>query len=395
MLDREKVARALEAKRARFQAYLADAREQRQQTSQLVSTFAALSRAAVEEKLAAAMIQWPGALPTLDFDRAERLCIPFAQQWQNHQDARDWARSVLQGQPVLAVDGSQITPTKDLSIPVGAVQIGWFINEHNAAGRYVKDVAFEVLPPNELGEEADDEGGFPTWYVNQQRFVGECTTLCTLMEQYARRSDVKKPLCFFDGSFVISFAGQMRPERARAYVAGVIELLACSEQTQTPLIGFVDSSASHDLATLIGAITQGEVTVSDALLLDSFLPNWGDRSPFFICARPDVLSLERNATFYADVAFAYMRLTADRPPVRVEMPRWLLEAGRADELCDIVRAECVIGTGYPYAIETADAVAVISHQDRERFYALFQQFAQREGLDLALARKAQSKQHRR
>ena len=34
-----------------------------------------------------------------------------------------------------------------------------------------------------------------------------------------------------------------------------------------------------------------------------------------------------------------------------------------------------MGNGYPYAVETADAVAVITMQDRERFYRLLQEFA--------------------
>jgi len=64
-------------------------------------------------------------------------------------------------------------------------------------------------------------------------------------------------------------------------------------------------------------------------------------------------------------------------------------------MLDLVRAECVVGGGYPYAVETADAVAVISYKDQQRFYALFQQFAEREGIALTLARKAMSKQSRR
>jgi hypothetical protein len=64
-------------------------------------------------------------------------------------------------------------------------------------------------------------------------------------------------------------------------------------------------------------------------------------------------------------------------------------------MIDLVRAECVVGTGYPYAIETADALAVISQQDRQRFHALFEQFATRTGLGLTRARKALSKQARR
>lgn len=83
------------------------------------------------------------------------------------------------------------------------------------------------------------------------------------------------------------------------------------------------------------------------------------------------------------------------PPARLEIPRWMVETGCAEDAVDLVRAECVVGMGYPYAIETADALAVISQQDRQRFYALFEQFAQRTGLPLTQARKALSKQIRR
>jgi hypothetical protein len=62
---------------------------------------------------------------------------------------------------------------------------------------------------------------------------------------------------------------------------------------------------------------------------------------------------------------------------------------------DLVRAECVVGSGYPYAVETADAVAVISQQDRQRFYAYYQQILQETGLALQQTRKIMSKQARR
>ena len=62
---------------------------------------------------------------------------------------------------------------------------------------------------------------------------------------------------------------------------------------------------------------------------------------------------------------------------------------------DTVRGEVVVGNGYPYAIEAADATAVITTRDRETFYAVFQEFAERERLDLRIARKAISKAQRR
>ena len=73
----------------------------------------------------------------------------------------------------------------------------------------------------------------------------------------------------------------------------------------------------------------------------------------------------------------------------------MLEDGLLDQAMDTLRAEIITGQGYPYSIEAADAVAVISAEDRARFYALFQQFAEREGLDFTFSRKALSKSRRR
>jgi hypothetical protein len=99
--------------------------------------------------------------------------------------------------------------------------------------------------------------------------------------------------------------------------------------------------------------------------------------------------------YYGRVCLLYLKTTADGPPARLDVPRWLLEAGQLDRVLDVVRAESVVGNGYPYAVETADAVAVITAQDRERFYRAFQEFAEKEGLPLRFSRKATSKQGRR
>jgi hypothetical protein len=191
----------------------------------------------------------------------------------------------------------------------------------------------------------------------------------------------------------------MLPKHARPYLTAVQRVLNCSTEHGAPLVGFVDSSFSRDLVTLMETLLgqPNTLTLSDAELIRSarLLQNWGDRTPLFFCARPDALSQAGRAPFYQDVAFTYIRLASERPPARLELPRWLVEAGRAEEIIDLVRAECVVGTGYPYAIETADALAVISQQDRQRFHALFEQFAKRTGLGLTRARKALSKQARR
>ncbi len=401
MLDREKVIVALERKRSQFERYTADLHHQQQTVEKRLAALEGRSAAEIMAALAGLDEWWPGALPTPELDQAEGLRLAFGESWQNHQEARQWAVQVLHNRPVIAVDGSQITPTKDLNVPVGAVQVGWYINFHSRGGRYVKDIEFEILGPQELmdTQEPGDSGDRvqPNWKVNQVRFVRECERLCALMADYAARPGLEPPLCFFDGSFVISFAGQMRPERAQPYLRAVEELLACSEKYRVPLVAFVDRSYSRDFVTLVDTLARGvpPLSLSDAALLDGMLPEWGDRCPFFICARRDSLSQDERAGFYQDVAFTYMRLTRDRTPARIEVPRWMVEEGCAADALDLVRAECVVGAGYPYAVETADALAVISQPDRERFYGLFEQFVQRSGLHLVQARKAASKLVRR
>ena len=398
MLSRMKAIEALERKRQEFRTFANEQAVAGERAGEMLTAFLAMPWEEIERALEEANAEWPGALPTQEIEIAEGLQIPFGAQWRNHEEARAWALETLRGRPVIAVDGSQIAPSKDLSLPVGVVQVGWFINEHSDAGSYTKDVAFEVISPRDLFDK--DEGGdghFPAWYVNQQRFVAECAKLCELMRAHAAQPDERKPLCFFDGSFIISFAGEIPPDRSEPYTSAVRALLDCSAETRVPLVGFVDGSFSHDLAELVALATgqTGRLRLSDAALVQLLLDDWGDRCPLFTCARLDSLSRKGRADFYRDVAFTYVKLTRDRPPARVEMPRWILDEGRAEEIIDLVRAECVVGAGYPYAIETADAVAVLSRQDRERFFALFQQFAEQEGLQLSLARKALSKQARR
>ena len=85
----------------------------------------------------------------------------------------------------------------------------------------------------------------------------------------------------------------------------------------------------------------------------------------------------------------------ENPPARLEIPRWLLECGRADEVVALVLAEAVVGSGYPYVLEAADVTAVIQQQDRQRFYRLYQDFLQEQGMAMAITRKQRSKQMRR
>jgi len=187
----------------------------------------------------------------------------------------------------------------------------------------------------------------------------------------------------------------MAPAFRDRYISAALSLLEASEECRVPLIGYIDTSYARDVTTLLGRLFEQlpeTKHLHDALLWQGAL-EWGDRTPAFISARGDVLG--KYGRFHEQVAFVYIQTVSHRPPARLEFPRWMLEGGVLDAVLDVVRAEVIIGNGYPYAIETADAVAVISMRCREQFYYLFQVFAARNDLGLSFSSKALSKSRRR
>ena len=388
MIDPEKVRQALEAKRDQFVNAQTLARQDIEALRQALGDFKAKSLQEVEAALA--NIEAPGARPTAEHDAYPEVIVPFGHSWENHQDAREWAMQTISGIPTLAVDGSQIASSKDISVPVGVVQVGWYENPHQPDARYVKDIAVDILGPDELSGQDQDDSGFSDWQINWKRFEMEVD--CLLQYMQSRAGSDPKPLCFFDGSFVVSFVDKMLPERQQRYTDAVIRLLETSEQTGIPVVGYIDTTYARDIASLVSAVTgfRPSRRISDAAMLKNQM-NWGDRSQVYICARDDAVL----ARYYESVCFTYLKTTTSNPPARVELPRWVYEQGECDKVLDIVRAECVIGVGYPYPIETVDSVAVLNSEDRDRFYRIFQEFTRSNNLPLQFSRKATSKRNRR
>ncbi len=359
-----------------------------------------------------------GARPTMEYDRwlvhttqsnYHSPKILFGSEFESHEQARQWAECI-EGITTIAVDGSQLQPWRDASIPVALIQVGLFANPHIQGNPYTKDVRLEVLSPDEIMEESITENKDPDSYpysemqVTLRRYMLEIETLCNQMEQYgqARRDGdpSHSPIVFFDGSLVVSFALTMPSPYRERYIASAISLLQTSEQQRVPLIGYIDTSYARDMITMLRRLDTMErqpvlretKNIHDALLWQGQL-RWGDRTPAMICARGDIL--EGYGPYRESVAFCYLQTTSTRPPARLEFPRWMLDDGMLEPVLDVVRAEVIAGQGYPYAIESADAVAVITMQDRAEFYGLFQDFMERQGLKFTFSTKSVSKSRRR
>jgi hypothetical protein len=356
-----------------------------------------------------------GARPTREYDlwlargTSDGLpVLPFGRSFAHHEEARAWAERI-RGWTTLAVDGSQLLPWRDASLPVALVQAGIFENPHEPPAPYLKEVDAELLLPDELaGAEAEaadaragEALGYSTQIVHLRRFELETRTLIARMQHYARQPQATGPrrvVAFCDGSLIVSFAVKMQPAYRERYAQAARDLLDASETCRIPLIGYIDTSYARDIVTMLGCLSEprGETLpemrgIGDALLWHGRMA-WGDRTPAFFSARDDLVRMGYGPDA---VGFVYFQAALDRPPARLEFPRWLLDAGLLDDVLDVVRAEVVAGNGYPYSIEAADAAAVISAADRAQFYALFQQFAEREGLPFTFSRKALSKTRRR
>lgn len=393
MLSKAHLWQALESKAELFGRYQRTTGDELQQFEALLRRLEALDAEAICAEVADT--PRPGARPSAERAAGQRVVRSFGPRWRNHEQARAWALPTLRDSLTVAVDGSQIAPSHDFTVPVGAVQVAWFENPHSLAGDYAKDLRFEVLGPDDLTGEQDDLDAFPDREVNLRRFELECQVLIEAMRRHSGREPL--PVCLLDGSFVLSFASQMSPQLQARYVRVVRALLDASEQTRVPVVGFVDSSYAGDVVALLAHLGHCPPpgTLTDAMLLAGSM-SWGDRSEAFVCARDDRLfAAAPELDYYDRVLLVYCKTSAANPPARLDLPAWVLRAGLLEHVLDVVRAECVVGTGYPYAAETADAVAVLTAADRERFYRALQEFSALHGVDLRYARKAASKRNRR
>ncbi|MGH9939890.1 MAG: DNA double-strand break repair nuclease NurA, partial [Blastocatellia bacterium] len=401
MIQRDKILQQLQNKRDKFVAFEDSFQDEAARFLDALDRMATLPGGELTRRLMFA--ETPGALPTAEFDAAPDLRVEFPHKWKNHQEAREWAFDTLLDHPTFAVDGSQIRPDDDLSIPVAAVQVGWFENRHTSDGRYSKDARFEVLAPEDLSVEFNGDRVISEQQVNLRRFELEIETLCETMERLAATGDAAAnlPVALFDSSLVISFADRLQEEMQERHVRAMLELLRCSEKAGIPLVGFVDGSRARDLVNMIARcfkLNDAE-KIHDAGLIDSRL-TWGSRTPMFVCARGSADRkqqgiLEKFEEYRRGVGFVYLKTSAKAPPARLEIPLWVLERGLLDEVLSLVIAEVVVGNGYPYVIQSADAAAVISSRDRDAFYAIFQHFAKRQEIDLRISQKSASKSRRR
>lgn len=335
----------------------------------------------------------PGPLAAAPLEKVASPAIPFGIEFTNREESLAWARPRLTGVTTFAVDGSQIYPSKDFSIPIALIQIGWYENQHLPAGAYQKDVAVDILTPAQLRTSGSSSDALER-IVNRRRFEMEIRRLIRYMQEH--RQDGSRTLVFYDGSLIASFAETQDAESREFYVQNLRQLLDTSEQCRVPLVGYIDTTTARDLIeTLRQLFALPEMPgLHDAQLLNPQM-QWGSRTGLWRCQRPGIL--KEYGSWADKIAFCYLK-SNDGYPARLEMPIWIyedLKNSLLDRTIEWVMGEVIVGGGYPYAIETADRAAVLQAEDRQVFYRLLQNWADKENLNLRLSRKMISKVRRR
>ena len=412
MLYRQHLISELQARREAFvtfeRTWSAEVRAYARRLRALAGQNAQAIREATQAQQQARAAHKPNALPTDELERAGGFVVPFDVRWRAHEEARGWALEVLAGRVTCAADGSQLLPGREINLPVAAVQVASFENPHTADGRgYRKEAHFELVTPDEL---LANDGGKITAadIIGLRRFALELRVLSEFLERkrgWQTRGE-RTPVALFDGTLLIS-AAQIRTESnfPSEYIKVVSAAVKLSRETEVPLVGFVDQSYARDIVSLLDALAGGRraAMIYDAQVLHAaaseedapLLCAWGDRTVFCHCLREGLTEAFYDESDKPLVGFIYLQTTGEGTPARLDVPAWIYEAGLLDEVLDTVRAECVVGNGYPYALETADEAAYISGRDRAQFMRALQEFAEREQMPFRVARKAISKAHRR
>lgn len=338
---------------------------------------------------------WPGARPTAELEAgAKGFIIPFEREWAFRPEARAWADAQLARYPVAGVDGSHFEAERGMSLSIGAVQIGYHYHDPRV-GKHGEEREFALILPEASPALADERENLDqnlNSQVTRERFVRECRRLGALMEDLGHPT-----IGFLDNTFTLSYVQYLPAEQSGIYLREMETLLQASQRLRTPLVGYVDTSYSRDLIHMMEKIVPDLNTdrITDAGLLHELLPRWGDRTPFFQCARQDGVSQGQNpdSFYYRDVGFVYMRTDPLAHPSRIEIPLWVYEQGHLEAVLDVVRAQLVYGDfHYPFILARADRTAVLTRSDRTHFYRYLQKFAHAElGLTVHRAAKANSK----
>jgi hypothetical protein len=312
----------------------------------------------------------------------------FGKAFQSRQEATDWALEVLKGRNVAAVDGSQIYPSRHISVPIGLVQACTVVNSHGEK-RFSTSSKLHLMLPADF--EQNGNYVFAQAPVSTRRFELECRQIGEFMRSSPG------DMIFLDGSLVLSFIRQQDESEQAKYVNAVVGMLDVAEETRSPLIAYTDMSLSKDLVTLMRHAfrLQPAGHLTDAFLISDRL-RWGDRTRAFLSDRDDrpagggASTLDLYGRHRDGIAYFYI-MSGGQLASKVEVPEWCHDDGLIEPIADTIRAECIVRPGYPDIIHRAHEYASITFAETEMFRGMIDSFAAKHRIKIYKSAKEQNK----
>ncbi|MCX7640001.1 MAG: DNA double-strand break repair nuclease NurA [Pyrinomonadaceae bacterium] len=336
------------------------------------------------------------AIPSEELELRNDFKVPFpeSKEWRNLEQALGWAKDVLSKRTTFAVDGGQDFIGKQLNLPVGIVQTGWFVNHHTSPPIFEKDSDVLIITPKEILDNQSKEMSAET-YIGQKRFSREIEKAKEFVNSKKgwEEKGERMPVVFFDGAFVISLPRRQIQENIINLVNELVEL---SKEAKVPVVGYIDRSNSHELLSFFDSCDdssyEGEkIRLDDSLLIYGLklLENWGDRTIFFRSRRRDLF--QKNETNDLPIGFVYLRVSENGFPVRLDIPSWVFDEGYLDETIEVVMAECIVGKAYPYCLSSADEMACIKESETKRLLEALERSSIIPTLKTEISRKSLTK----
>jgi hypothetical protein len=282
---------------------------------------------------------------------------------------------------LLAVDGSQITPSRHDSVEFGLINLGAITLPYGGLGEIQENVNSQLIFDDALYTEY---GRLGEQSISLLRDLHERTFLANLAETLPH-----PVFTFTDGPLELWFGAESRPEvdtpsekKSRDVYIASLEILwkagACTA-------GYIDNPTSVLVLQMLEIAQTPEVDIKrdwrggkyrmlrDVHLFAQLLEP-GERSAVFaLRSRPTEKYPEKIA-----LHFFYLNVGRQEKPwlARVEIPRWVAEDEiMLDHLHALLIHECTkLGTrSYPYILHRSHEIAVVKMEEKKQLEQMLSQ----------------------
>jgi NurA domain len=301
--------------------------------------------------------------------------------WQGKLDQIFEVATSAQDYIAFSVDGSQIYPDRHMGYNCCLINIGGIIIRYGELGD--QEQAVELLSDPFIFSVYDNRGSISTDFVNALRHELELSVGVSVGKGIMHDGLQRPFVVLFDGSLIFWHLEAQHGLKEQ-FLKKYLDCLSAAQDELIPFVGYISAPKSKEIVNLLRlhlsdfnpertASYESINSVNDAHIISFFVP------PFH---RTAVFKNNSSiAQWYpASVAPFFFYLHVDDEIARVELPAWLAaDQKKVDLIASLILDQVRKGSGYPLVIAEAHQQAVVKRDDREFFYQLLERCALQRG----------------